>query len=31
MWTQPTLFDIIEVNTTIERALKWEHVQISLS
>jgi len=30
-WTQATLFDIIEVNHTIERDQQWEHVPISLS
>ena len=30
-WTQTVLFDIIEVNPTIERTQQWEHVPISLS
>jgi|LauGreDrversion4_2_1035121.scaffolds.fasta_scaffold37427_4 hypothetical protein len=30
-WTQATLFDIIEVNHTIERVIPWEQEPISLS
>jgi hypothetical protein len=30
-WTQGTLFDMIESNTTTEGTKQWEHVPISLS